>query len=327
MKYGIIGTGWIAESFIAGARLLCDAQITCVYSRTAEKGSDFAERNNIPTVYTSLDEFAKADFDICYIASPNALHYSQSLKMLNAGKNVICEKPITVIPDELIECKRIADEKGLIYIEAIMYMHTPNREKLKDAISKIGNISSARFDFSQLSSKYAAYARGETPNIFNPSLATGCLMDLGIYCVYPAVDLFGVPENMISDSVLLRTGADGSGACIMNYKDKIVTLTYSKTGQDYSGSCIYGDKGTVEIESVSKLVNVLLKDNFGNKEIVCPDMPKEEIMGYEAKELEEFICGKNKEKYELCFERALTVSKIMQQIREMSGIKFTEGTK
>ncbi len=324
MKYGIIGTGWIAESFIAGARLLCNAEIAAVYSRTREKGEDFAKRNNIPAVFTSLDEFSEGNFEAVYIASPNALHYSQSMRMIKAGKNVICEKPVTVLPEEFEACLAQAEKNGVVYIEAIMYMHTPNREKLKAAVEKIGNINSVHFDFSQLSSKYPAYLRGETPNIFNPALATGCLMDLGVYCVYPAVDIFGEPKKLTADSVFMRTGADSSGAALLNYGDKLVTLTYSKTGQDYSGSCIYGDKGTIEIESISKLVNITLTDNDGKKSIVCPDMPKEEIMGYEALEFESFVRGENRDKYALCSKRSLQVSCLMKQIRDISEIKFTE---
>jgi len=322
MKYGIIGTGWIAESFIKGVRLLTDSKISAVYSRTKEKGIEFADRNSIPNVYTDINELASSNVDAVYIASPNALHYSQSKLMLLAGKHVICEKPVTVAPDEFIENKAIADEKGLIYMEAIMYMHTPIRDKLRDAVSEIGKVSSALFDFSQLSSKYPAFLRGERPNIFNPPLATGCLMDLGIYCVYPAIDLFGMPDSIISDAVFLNTGADGSGSAILRYSDKIVTLTYSKTGQDYKGSCICGDEGTIDIESISKLVNSELISADKSVKTICADMPKEEIMGYEALEFEEFINGKNLDKYCLCSERALQVSQVMQIIRDKSGIKF-----
>ncbi len=322
MKYGIIGTGWIAEAFIRGARLICNSEIAAVYSRTEETGKAFADRNGIPLVFTDIDEFSKGDFDAVYIASPNALHYEQSKKMLSAGKNVICEKPITVTPAQFLDNKALADKNGLIYMEAIMYMHTPNRERLRENIGRLGRISSAHLDFSQLSSKYPAFLRGERPNIFNPALATGCLMDLGIYCVYPCIDLFGMPEKINADAVFLETGADGSGSASLNYGDKIITFTYSKTGQDYRGSCIYGDEGTINIESISKLINSEYVDNWGKSEIVCPDMSKEEIMGYEALEFEKFISGEMPEKYLLSTEMSYKVSSVMKTIRDLAGIKF-----
>ena len=322
MRYGVIGTGWIAKSFIDGARMLTNAEFCAVYSRTAERGGKFANENGIETVYTNINEFAKGDFEAVYIASPNRLHYEQSKLMLENGKHVICEKPITVEPEELEELQSLAKEKGLIYMEAIMYMHNPARKTLKKAVSQIGRITSVHFDFSQLSSKYPAYIRGELPNIFNPALATGCLMDLGIYCVYPALDLFGMPEKITACAHFMESGADGSGNAALLYPDMLVNLTYSKLGQDRLGSQIFGDNGTIAVESISKLINMKLIDNGGNSTEIIGDVAKEKLMGYEAAAFERFIANPNDEDYAVSCERALQVSKIMKKIRELSGIKF-----
>lgn len=323
MKYGVIGTGWIAKSFIDGARMLTQADFTAVYSRTEESGCRFAAENEIPKVYTSLEEFAKGDFDAVYIASPNRLHYEQSKLMLQSGKHVICEKPITVEPEELEELQTLAKENGLIYIEAIMYMFNPARELLKDAISKIGKITSVHFDFSQLSSKYPAYVRGELPNIFNPALATGCLMDLGIYCVYPALDLFGIPQKTTACAHFMESGADGSGNAALLYSDKLVNFTYSKLGQDRLGSQIFGDEGTITIESISKLTNMKLIAKNGDTQEIIGDVAKEKLMGYEAVGFEKFIANPNDPYYAVTRKRALQVSRLMKEIRALSGIKFS----
>lgn len=322
MRYGVIGTGWIAKSFIDGARMLCNSEFTAVYSRTNESGEEFAAENDIPLVYTDINEFAKGDFDAVYIASPNALHYCQSKLMLENGKHVICEKPITVEPEELKELQDLAEEKGLVYIEAIMYMHNPARKLLKEAIGKIGKITSVHFDFSQLSSKYPAYQRGELPNIFNPALATGCLMDLGIYCVYPAIDLFGIPEKITACAHFMDSGADGSGTAGLLYSDKLITFTYSKLGQDRSGSQIFGDEGTVKIESISKLTNMELVSKSGDMQGIIGDVPKEKLMGYEAAEFERFIADPSCSEHALSRQMALQVSQVMKEIRTISGIEF-----
>ncbi len=322
MRYGVIGTGWIAKSFIDGARMLCGAEFAAVYSRTNKSGERFAEANKITTVYTDINEFAKGDFEAVYVASPNRLHFEQSKLMLENGKHVICEKPITVEPEELAQLQALAKEKGLIYIEAIMYMFNPARDLLRDAVSKIGRITSVHFDFSQLSSKYPAYLEGKLPNIFNPALATGCLMDLGIYCVYPALDLFGMPKKITACAHFMESGADGSGNAALLYPDKLVNLTYSKLGQDRLGSQIFGDKGTVTIESISKLINMNLIDNGGCKTEIIGDVPKEKLMGYEAAAFEHFITAPDDKYYALVCERAMQVSQIMKEIRNISGIKF-----
>lgn len=322
MRYGVIGTGWIAKSYIDGARLLTDSEFSAVYSRTEESGNKFAKENGIEKVYTDINEFAKGDFDAVYIASPNRLHYEQSKLMLENGKHVICEKPITVEPEELIELQTLAEEKKLIYIEAIMYMFNPARELLKEAVSKIGKITSVHFDFSQLSSKYPAYAAGELPNIFNPALATGCLMDLGIYCVYPALDLWGMPEKTTACAHFMESGADGSGNAALLYTDKLVNLTYSKLGQDRLGSQIFGDNGTITIESISKLTNIKLIDKSGNATEIIGDVEKEKLMGYEAVAFEKFISDPHNEYYTSVKERALETSRLMKEIRNICGIKF-----
>ncbi len=322
MRYGVIGTGWIAKLFIDGAKMLCDADFSAVYSRTNESGNKFASENNIPEVFTDINDFAKGGFDAVYIASPNRLHFEQSKLMLENGKHVICEKPITVEPEELSELQALAKSKGLIYIEAIMYMFTPARELLKDAVAKIGRITSVHFDFSQLSSKYPAYLAGSLPNIFNPALATGCLMDLGVYCVYPALDLFGLPQKITACAHFMESGADGSGNAAFLYDDKLVNLTYSKLGQDRLGSQIFGDEGTIVIESISKLINMKLIDNKGNLTEIIGDVAKERIMGYEAKAFENFIKNPDDPYYQTACERALQVSKAMKEIRDLSGIKF-----
>ena len=322
MRYGVIGTGWIAKSFIYGTRMLCNSDFVAVYSRTEESGGKFADENGIETVYTDINEFAKGDFDAVYIASPNRLHYEQTKLMLQSGKHVICEKPITVEPDELEELQMLAKEKSLVYIEAIMYMFNPAANLLKDAVKKIGRITSVHFDFSQLSSKYPAYLEGKLPNIFNPALATGCLMDLGIYCVYPALDLFGIPDKITACAHFMESGADGSGNSAFLYDDKLVNLTYSKLGQDRLGSQIFGDEGTITIESISKLINMKLVDNKGNVTEIIGDVPKERIMGYEAEAFEKFIATPEDPYYETVKKRALQVSKVMKEIRDISGIEF-----
>ncbi len=292
LKYSVIGTSWITKSFIDGANLYDDLSLDGVYSRSFEKGSAFAEETGAKRVFTDFNDLASSDTDLVYVASPNVCHYEQCKTLLLNGKHIICEKPITITAEEFNELCRIANENNLVYFEAIMYMHTPLRQVLKDAVSKIGNIRSATIDFSQLSSKYQALKNGELPNIFNPEMKTGALNDLGIYCVYPVIDLFGMPEKITPVQHFLHTGADGSGSAVFEYKDKLVTITYSKVGQSRSASQIMGDEGTVTIESISKLDGIKLFDNDGEETLLNGETDKKYLMGNEAKSAIDFILRK-----------------------------------
>lgn len=324
LKYAVIGTGWITQSFIDGANLDGNMKLEGVCSRNEVNGRKFADMNGAQRIFTSPEELAESDIEAVYIASPNAFHSRQTEMMLKYGKHVICEKPITVTPEEFCYLQNIAEKNNLVYVEAIMYMFSPVRNLLKDAIEKIGIITSAHFDFSQLSSKYPLYKKGELPNIFNPEMATGCLEDLGIYCVYPAVDLFGTPDKINADSFFMKSGADGSGNASLLYNDKCVTLTYSKLGQSRGVSQIFGDKGTITIESVSKLTGIKTVFNNGSEQIISGDYEKAVLMGNEAAGFRQIIERReeNSQFYNLLRERAIETQKTMARIRASAGIDF-----
>jgi len=323
INYAVVGTSWITEEFILGANLVEGMALSAVYSRSLEKGGNFAKRVGAPKVYTDLEELAHSDIDAVYIASPNSMHFEQSRLFLINNKNVLCEKPATVTPEEMEELQLLAESRGLVYMEAMMFMHSPAKNILQDALKKIGKISSAHFDFSQISSRYELLKSGELPNIFNPEMAGGCLMDLGCYCVYPAVYFFGRPKKIFASAGFLQSGADGYGAAILDYEGLQVTLTYSKIGQDRAGSQIIGDEGTVTIESISKFNTIYLYNNLSNiKQQLAGDTPKHIIMGYEAQAFKNFIGSPQlyNAEYEIARNTALEVSRVMAGIRQIASI-------
>ncbi|MBQ8027265.1 MAG: Gfo/Idh/MocA family oxidoreductase [Clostridia bacterium] len=325
MKYAVIGTSWITEEFIMGAQLVEGLELFGVCSRSYSKGKALAEKFGAPRVFIDLNDLARCgDVEAVYVASPNSLHYEQCKLLLSAGKHVICEKPITVTPHQLSELQALAEEMGRVYMEAIMYMFSPVRPKLKASLKALGNINSAHFDFSQLSSKYPAYKRGENPNIFNPKFATGCLMDLGIYCIYPALDLFGAPKNIISSAKFLSSGADSSGTTVFEYDNMLLTMTWSKVAQDFCGSQILGDEGTVTIGSISQLNHISFCRKGSEPMEVIGEAEKHGIMSHEAQAFYDFATKpeENAEKYREASRMALAVSAVMEQIRKQTGIKF-----
>jgi predicted dehydrogenase len=325
MTYGTIGTSLITDEFIQGAKLIDGLELTAVYSRNLEKGLVFSQKYGVQTVFTNLEQMASSDMiDAVYIASPNALHYEQSKLFLEHGKNVLCEKPITVTSSQLKELINLAKQKNLVYIEAIMMLHLPARLLLQNSLHKIGNITTVRFDFSQLSSKYQSYLNGDLPNIFNPKFATGCLMDIGVYCIYPAIDLFGIPQKIVTTACFLTTGADGYGNSIFLYKDKQINLSYSKIGQSRLGSEIIGDKGTIIIESISRLANIKIVFNDGSEESITGDIPKHVLMSGEANSFYNYVTNiiKYEKEYQYACDLSVKVCEVMEIMREQSNIKF-----
>lgn len=325
INYATIGTSWITEAFVRGTWYHKDKlKHAAVYSRDYMKGKAFAEKLECDRVVTDLLQLANdPTVDAVYVASPNAFHYTQSKLMLEHGKHVICEKPITVTPDELEELQSIAKRKNLVYTEALMALHMSEWETVKNTIKRLGNISHARFDFSQRSSKLDGLLRGEHQNIFDPKMAAGTLMDLGIYCIYPCIDWFGLPESVYSYCVKISTGVDGSGGAVLRYPDKTVELTWSKLGESRLGSEIIGTEGTLVIPSISKLCNMKFIAKDGTEEILSTDDEKPKLMSFEGCDFYRYITDEAaKEELQYNNNLALEVSKIMLEIRKQSGIEF-----
>lgn len=315
LKYSVVGTSWITESFIDGASLVDGLTLDAVYSRSAQKGAEFAKKNGAQRVFTDFSELCSCDSDFIYVASPNVCHFPQCKLLLEAGKNVICEKPVTVTAAEFRELCALADKNGCVYFEAIMYMHCEARKIFKNAVKELGRIYSAHINYSQLSSKYAALVRGELPNIFNPEMKTGALNDLGIYCVYPVIDVFGTPEKITPVQHFLDTGADGSGSAAFEYADKLVTVTYSKVGQSRSPSQIIGDKGTLTVDSVSMVSGINIYDNGGICRELVGEVPKKVLMGNEARSMVNFIT--NKEAYSAFYAECREMNEKVLRCMEM----------
>ncbi|MFI3325711.1 MAG: Gfo/Idh/MocA family oxidoreductase [Clostridia bacterium] len=325
MKFAVIGTSWITESYIDGAISTGLWELCAVYSRTYQKGLEFGEKYGTDLVYTDLEEFAKSnEFSAVYVASPNKFHYEQCKILLENGKHVICEKPITTYSWQLMELTALAKENKLIYMEAIMFMHQPTMPLLKEAIAKIGDVTLGSIDYSQRSSKYNAYLNGELPNIFNPKMETGALMDLGIYCLYPALYLFGEPNDYTVNMVKLDTGVDALGVINLIYSDKIISVRYSKISQSIANSELQSDKGTIYIESISTLNNIYIKYTDGTLEQITNAFEKTVLMGNESVSLYKFISDyeNNKDFYLECQKTSITVNKYIEDFRKRANLPF-----
>ena len=323
IKYAVIGRGKIADQYIEGAKLSGRFELIAVYSRELETGTQYAKKHGVTKVYTQLNEMIDdREIDAVYIASPNSCHEWQSEMLLKGGKHVICEKPIVTSAKEYQRLKNLADSLGLIYMEAIIPIYGKSRKRIKDAMKTVGDIALARIDYCQLSSRYDRFVSGEQVNIFDMSLAAGTLMDLGVYCVYATVDLFGMPKNIKASASYLKNGADGSGSAIFEYDTFTVMLTYSKVGQSVAPSEIIGDKGSLVIDRIGLYMGAYLVQN--NERIPLYDEEvKEKLMSYEATAFAKFIGGEELEEYEENSQLCLAVHSCMDEIKRVAGIKYS----
>ncbi len=326
LRFGTVGSGWITDEYIGGAKESGLWELSAVYSRTRERGEEFAEKHGASSVFTSLEEMARSSLiDAVYLASPNAFHFEQAKTFLEHGKHVICEKPLCAREREVKELYELADKKGLIFLEAILFLHLPQRRLLEDTLKKAGKLSLVKIDFCRRSSKWESFEKGELPNIFNPSLETGALMDLGIYCIYPALALLGEPESFHAEASFLSSGADGCGAVLLKYPETTAVITYSKIGDATENSEFQGSEGTVTVASISHLSGITFQGRDGKTESIFADAEeKHKMMGYEARDFFRFITEpqKYREEYESCRKLALQAARLLEGIRKKAGIRF-----
>ncbi|MHC1747829.1 MAG: Gfo/Idh/MocA family protein [Cellulosilyticaceae bacterium] len=322
IRFGIIGTSWISAEFASVCKLIPEVELTAVYSRNDESGKKFAEENNILDVFTDYDVMLQGDYiDAVYIASPNAMHFQQALLALNAKKHVICEKAITSNLKELNVLIEAANANNVILLEAVKCLAMPTYHRLKENLVKIGPIRKVFFNFCQYSSKYNAYLDGEVPNIFNPVFSAGALMDIGIYCIYPCIDLFGMPKGIKSQVNKLRTGVDGSGSILMNYEGFGAVMMYSKINASLLPSEIMGENGSILIDHISKPMEITL-NLTGQEPIQIGFETEYEPMYYEVKEFVDAIMQNRLNVHYYNHALSQNVMHILDSIRQANHIVF-----
>lgn len=262
MNFGIVGTNFISDWFVNAGRHCEGFCVQAVYSRTMEKGRTFADKHGIPDCYDSLEALASADnVDAVYIASPTACHAAQSIQMLNAGKHVLCEKPVASNEKELRAMLAAAKEHGVVFMEAMKLVINPAFDAIMEKLPKIGKIRRVTFQMCQYSSRYDKFKNGIIENAFRPELSNGSLMDIGVYCVHPMVKILGKPDRVMASCVKLHNGVDGMGTILASYDEQgaQAELIYSKITDSPVPSQIQGEDGTMYMESLPILTKVWIR--------------------------------------------------------------------
>ncbi|WP_105902816.1 Gfo/Idh/MocA family protein [Vibrio gangliei] len=321
LRLAIIGTNWITERFVQAALEVKEFELTAVYSRDAAKAAEFAAPfNSQAECFTDLQAMAQSDaFDAVYIASPNSLHYEQSVLMLEHGKHVICEKPIASNITQAEHMYQVAEANNVVLFEAFKTEYLPNFALIHEHLPKLGRVHKTFINYCQYSSRYQRYLDGENPNTFNPAFSNGSIMDIGFYCVSSSVALFGEPKSVKASAHLLDSGVDAHGTVILSYDDQDVVLSHSKVSDSNIPSEIQGEAGSMIIEHISECDHVILK--LRGEEPMRFEVPQvENTMTYEASVFAEQIkqgklCQKAKA-------RALGVSRITTEVRKQTGVVF-----
>ncbi len=204
LRLGLLSTAAINAQILAAARQTDRAAVVTVASRDAAKAERYAAEHGIERAHGSYDALLADDaVDAVYIGLPNGMHHAWTMRALEAGKHVLCEKPFTRRATEAESAYAAADAAGLVLMEGFMYRHHPQTGIVRDLVtsSAIGRLLSVRATFS-----FPLEDLTDVRAI--PELDGGALMDVGCYCISGIRLLAGDPEHVRGEQVTGSTGVD-----------------------------------------------------------------------------------------------------------------------
>ncbi|APT50727.1 oxidoreductase [Bacillus safensis] len=322
IRFAVIGTNWITDRFLQAGEGIADFTCTAVYSRSAEKGEAFAEKYGIETVFTNIQQMAESNtFDAVYIASPNALHKEQAMLMMEHQKHVLCEKPFASHRKEVEEMIAAAKKHQVCLMEAMKTTFLPNFLQIKQHLDQLGPIRQVVAHYCKYSSRYDAYRSGELPNAFKPELSNGSLMDIGVYLVYPAISLFGLPNQITAKGYKLSSGVDGNGSVLLQYDGHQALLFHSKISTSHLSAEIQGEDATMVIDQFHRPSRITIHDRDGHQTDISlkDDQP---AMSYEINHFVECIQLGMGQSPVNTFALSVQTMSVMDEARRQMGVMY-----
>jgi dihydrodiol dehydrogenase / D-xylose 1-dehydrogenase (NADP) len=245
IRWGILGTGRIGREFAAGLRDTPNAETLAVGSRTEDSARDFASSFRIARYYGSYAELVSdPDVDVIYVATPHPLHAENVALCLEAGKHVLCEKPMTVNAAQAERLIALAQDNGLFLMEGMWTRFFPLMERVRHLISSgaIGEPRLLHVDFG-FRAPFDPLQR-----LFNPDLGGGALLDVGVYCVSLSSMIFGPPDRVAGLAHLGETGVDEQSAAILEHGDGCIsTICIAIRTATPQEAVISGTEGMIRI--------------------------------------------------------------------------------
>lgn len=322
VRFGIVGTGKITEEFVMSARASGVADPVAVYSRKEETGNAYAQAQGLPHVFTSLSEMLESGtVEAVYIASPNVAHAEQAVECLSRGMPVLMEKPAASNAAELEPVLALARERKVLFMEALKSTVVPVFDQVRALLPELGVIRHFFASFCQYSSRYDGYLAGEYRNAFDPALSNGSLMDIGIYCVYPAVVLFGAPKTVQAFGHLLSTGVDGAGSLILGYDGMDAVLLHGKNTDSLLPMEIQGEKATLRVDRVN-LPDRLEMQYRGGQVVQIPVERTLPFMSYEVREFVRLLEAGALESPVNSHATSLATLRVLDEARRQMGVRY-----
>lgn len=321
IRWGILGTGMIAHKFAEGLRVLPDAVLTAVGSRSQAAADRFGDAFDVPHRHATYQDLASdSEVDVIYVSSPHPMHKEDTLLCLEAGKAVLCEKPFTMNSQESEAVIRAARERGLFLMEAMWTRYLPAVVRARQLLAEgvIGEVRMVQADFgfrAEVDPKH---------RLLNPDLGGGALLDVGIYTVSLASMVFGQQPAEINSQVYLgSTGVDELSGTIFRYPaGQIAVLSSSLQINTPHDAIIIGTKGSIRIHPSFWCTDGMTLTLDGQPEQVM-NLPRVgNGYNYEAAEVMACLRAGKRESEVMPLDETLAIMQTLDRIRALWGLKY-----
>ncbi|MGW3993031.1 Gfo/Idh/MocA family protein [Amycolatopsis sp. NPDC004772] len=244
LRWGIMGTGAIADAFARDLQLTESGVVAAVGSRSSGSAERFGGELDIPTRHSSYDALANdPDVDVVYVATPHPMHHANARLALEAGKPVLVEKPFTMNAEEARDLVDLARAQGLFLMEAMWTRFLPHIRHIRELLPSLGDVVTVAADHGQWFAEDPAF------RLFAPELGGGALLDLGIYPVSFASMVLGQPERVAAMATPAFTGVDAQMSMLFGYAggaQAVLTCTLSAISP--TTASIVGTEARIEVD-------------------------------------------------------------------------------
>ena len=316
MRWGIVGHGSIAKTFMKAARGIGHS-VDIVVGRDAERASNFCESHDVRESSTDLLSLV-GNVDAAYIAVPHSGHCSSAVPLLEASVPVLCEKPLAVNESEVVKMIEAAKTTETFFMEAMWTRHLPVYEKILSWLQegKIGRVTLVEASFG-FNAPYDPKSR-----LWNPDLAGGSLLDVGIYTLTLADLVYGgLPEEISAEAELSPEGVDAHLGLLAKYPGGGLARLGSAINAaiGFSGR-IVGTEGVIEIPFFWQAEKATLDSDSSSEEFSAPH----EVNGfeYQIREVERCLGSGLTESEVVSFDWSVSMMRLMDQIRSQIGVVY-----
>jgi predicted dehydrogenase len=319
LRWGVLGAGGIASVFTEAVTRHTQSAVVAVGSRAQERADEFAARHAIPTAHGSYEALVgDPDVDVVYIASPHSEHRDHALLAVGAGKHVLVENSFTVNAKQAEKVSEAARAGGVFVMEAMWTRFLPHVVVLRDVLARdeIGELVGVIADHGQNMGHHPA-----THRLHDPALAGGALLDLGVYPVSFAHDLFGSPDRVSAIGALTPTGVDGQVSIALGFAAIQASLHTTLEANTATTAVVFGAHGRIEIQGrFYAPTRFTVVGDDGSRWTY--DGMVDAGMQFEAAEVARCIAAGLSESPLMSWQGTLDVMRTMDEVRRQIGVTY-----